>query len=105
MKEDVSNEHTRNYRTPGSGPHRVNETISIREDMYSKLFLSSFHAEYVFDHRVQQEEMEDIQGSLKCEKCNLFKAECQECLKMLHLQTEKEKNENEPEINASIQAE
>ena len=69
--------------------------------MYSKLFLSSFHAEYIFDYRVQQEKDEEGQGSLNCDKCPLFRTECKKCIESLRLQFEKEGGE--PGINGDIQ--
>ena len=56
MREDIENEHTRQYRMPGTGPHRIGTNLEIREDMYSKLFLASLHAEYIFDMRKAEED-------------------------------------------------
>ena len=63
MREDLLREHTRSQRSPGSGPHRINQNLDVhRQDIYTRLFLSSIHAEYIFDYRKNQEddkEMED----------------------------------------------
>ena len=36
-------------REPGSGPVRLNEKLTMREDLYSYLFITCFHAEYIHE--------------------------------------------------------
>ena len=35
-------------REAGSGPVRINERMSIRDDLYSLLFVTTLHAEYIW---------------------------------------------------------
>ena len=64
MREDIENEHTRQYRMPGAGPHRIGTNLEIREDMYSKLFLSSLHAEYIFDMKKAEEDDAELMDEI-----------------------------------------
>ena len=49
---------------PGAGPHRIGTNLEIREDMYSKLFLSSLHAEYIFDMKKAEEDDAELMDEI-----------------------------------------
>ena len=36
-------------REPGSGKLRIGEYIKVRDDLYSMLFVSTLHAEYILE--------------------------------------------------------
>ena len=36
-------------REPGSGKLRIGEHIKVRDDLYSMLFVSTLHAEYILE--------------------------------------------------------
>ena len=97
MREDIENEHTRQYRMPGSGPHRIGTNLEIREDMYSRLFLSSLHAEYIFDMRKAEEDDADLADEIIEEHIEHSK----KSLKGLALEEEEE--EKITELNTNIQ--
>lgn len=42
-------------RSTGSGPIRLNTPLCIRDDLYSKLFASAFHAEYIHKYKTKVE--------------------------------------------------
>jgi len=53
-------------RNTGSGPIRINTPLVVRDDLYSKLFVSSFHAEYI--HKCTKKVEHD--ASIKEKACN-----------------------------------
>ena len=44
-------------RDNGSGPIRLGKTIALREDLYSYIFATSFHPEYVYKGEAEEEEI------------------------------------------------
>ena len=46
-------------RETGSGPVRIGESMAIRPDLYSMLFVSSLHAEYIFHYTTAGEVKEE----------------------------------------------
>ena len=52
-------------RSTGSGPIRINTPLCIRDDLYSKLFVSSFHAEYIHKYKTKVE----YDASIKVQAC------------------------------------
>ena len=99
MREDIEYQHTRSSRLPGSGPHRVDQSLQVREDMYSRLFLASFHAEYIFDYRKEQEDDQAMEDQI-VEK---YFSKPKKCLEDLVLEQEDTENKNIEELNAGIQ--
>ena len=95
MREDIENEHTRQYRMPGAGPHRIGTNLEIREDMYSRLFLSSLHAEYIFDMRKAEEDDADLADEIIEE----YIEDSKKSMKGLALNEEEEKIED---LNTNI---
>ena len=53
-------------RSTGGGPIRINTPLVIRDDLYSKLFVSSFHAEYIHKYRKKVE----YEASIKEKACD-----------------------------------
>ena len=45
--EESSRSYSEQMRIPGSGPLRLNTKLNIREDLYSFLFITCIHAEYI----------------------------------------------------------
>ena len=48
-KKDVEGKYSysKKDREPGSGKLRIGEKIKVRDDLYSMLFVSTLHAEYI----------------------------------------------------------
>ena len=67
--------------------------------MYARLFLSSLHAEYIFDYRKEQEDDKEMQDEI----VQNYQSKPKECLVDLVLDQEETTNENTEELNTGIQ--
>ena len=67
--------------------------------MYSILFLASFHAEYIFDYRKEQEDDKAMEDEI----VGKYFSKPKKCLKNLVLDQEDTENKNIEELNAGIQ--
>ena len=47
-------------RSIGNGPARINTPFKTRSDLYSFLFVSSLHAEYIYETKKRVDELEEV---------------------------------------------
>ena len=56
--EEASRSYIEQMRVSGSGPLRLNSHLTIREDLYSFLFITCIHAEYIREAQKKHEKEE-----------------------------------------------
>ena len=59
MKE-FEDEYPNAQRKGGSGEIRINRPLIVREDLYSFLFITSLHAEYIYSFKEQKEKDDEV---------------------------------------------
>ena len=73
-------------RASGTGPLRLNEKLHIREDLYSFLFITCFHAEYIREaQKLHKKEEELLETAI-----DFYKEEVDPHWKRFHVNTEEE---------------
>lgn len=51
LSSEKEDQYPNKKRDTGTGPTRIDTPLSVRADLYSKLFVSSFHAEYIHKYK------------------------------------------------------
>ena len=87
--EDQEAEFPKSDRTPGAGPHRINKPLALRTDLYSRLFASTLHAEYIYEIANTNEKEDVLKDELHCQEHEFYDDECFNCKKEAGLLPEK----------------
>ena len=84
-------------RLPGTGPTRIGKPFRVRTDLYSRLFISTLHTEYIHAIWNKNENDEALRDELHCQEHDIYDDECTNCKEEAGLLLEKDKEEGQLE--------
>ena len=64
LKEEHDSEYSNLPRKVGHGPHSIDTFVQFSEDIYSCLFMSTVHAEYIHAVKAEVEKGEELHDAI-----------------------------------------